>query len=62
VYCFQIWISGSLRQDGVVSCVQQAIIPKRFSARFVTKLESVLLSDLEALARMGVYDMFSVTV
>ena len=35
-----------------MSCVQQAIIPKRFSARFVTKLESVLLSDLEALARM----------
>ena len=45
-----------------MSCVQQAIIPKRFSARFVTKLESVQLSDLEALARMGVYDMFSVTV
>ena len=50
------------RQDGVVSCVQQAIIPKTFPANFVTKLESVLLSELEALARMGVYNMFSTAV
>ena len=50
------------RQDGVVSSVQPAIIPKSFPDKFVTKLESVLLSELEALARMGVYNMFSTVV
>ena len=50
------------RQDGVVSCIQQAFIPKTFPVKFVTKLKSVLLSALEALAMMGVYNMFSTAV
>ena len=37
-------------------------VSKGFHAKFVTKRESVLLSELEALARMGVYDMFSAAV
>ena len=37
-------------------------VSKGFAANFVTKLERVLLSELEALARMGVYNMFSTAV
>ena len=34
-------------------------VVKGFPAKFVTKRESVLFSELEVLARMGVYKMFS---
>ena len=37
-------------------------VKRFFSAKFVTKRESVVLSELEALARMGVYDMCSAAV
>jgi hypothetical protein len=37
-------------------------VVNRFSAKFVTKRESVLLSELEALARMGVDNISSGTV
>ena len=33
-----------------------------FPAKFVIKLESELLSELEAFARMGIYNMFSAAV
>ena len=49
------------RQDGV-AVFSKPSYQKRFPANFVTKLESVLLSELEALARMGVYNMFSTAV
>ena len=37
-------------------------VVKGFPAKFVTKRESVLLSELEALAKMGEYKIFSAAV
>ena len=61
VYCFQIW-KPSPGWCSDLGSASHHIKNVFLLCKFVTKLESVLLSELEALARMCEYDMFSAAV